>query len=493
MPVLKKCFSLMPVNNNTSGFSHRNGYPVIKFTIPAQDLLLETSSLRLTGKFQLLSTQNALVTTNGNKDAMQLEDGTVAYADAPSALSLLTNAGGVHNCVDKITINSKKSNIELVNQPAYSSYVGQREFLTNNDDDYRRAVMCRSLSSGNNGNLTGRKLSISTPTTVTVGTSQYLVPSDKVGVDFSIPLNVAMLQAQDIHLGQEFVGGLNISLYLAPDESVLFNKYRYPIATQDISSSSYVLTGLRLDGRYLVPTAQELQAYKPIMLVEDRLNLINDIHSSVNSSAYTPQVQFCRGIVSTFQKDDTPNNYLANQAAAPAIVGLSRVVQSKNAIRFPYDFPVDVKPNPYVNTDNPAGAAYPIDDLQYKSLGLGDAEVRLHYQRALLGLPYLYHTSAGLQSAEIATQNEYAVADPASGQGLNASLDITGVGSDYSFGINLVQNFQNQDYAVELKSAVNTGGSVASVPGDYAGSTYIQNTYVRMWETFDLQKLVRVM
>ena len=492
MPVIKKCFSLMPVNNNTSGFSHRNGYPVIKFTIPAQDLLLETSSLRLTGKFILNSQAGAIVATAGNADALQVEGlANMSYAAAPSSLALRTNAGGVHNCVDKITINSKKSNIELVNQPAYSSYVSQREFLTNNDDDYRRSVMCRSLSSGNNGNLTGRKLTISAP--ATIGTVQ--VPADKSGVDFSIPLNVAMLQAQDIHLGQDFVGGLNISLYLAPDESVLFNKYRYPTATQDISLSSYSLTNLRLEGRYLVPTAEELKAYKPLMLVEDRLNLINDIHSSVNSSAYTPQVQYCRGIVSVFQKDDTPNNYLANQAAAPAIVGLSRVVQSKNALRYPYDFPVELKPNPYVNTDNPAGGAYPIQQLAFKSLGLGDAEVRLHYQRALLGLPYLYHTSAGLKSAEVATLNEYASEDGAGakGTGLNASLDITGVGCDYSFGINLVQNFQNQDYAVELKSAVNTGGAVASVPGDYAGSTFIQNTYVRMWETFDLQKLVRAM
>lgn len=489
MPQLKKCFSLMPVNNNTSGFSHRNGYPVIKFTIPAQDLLLETSSLRLTGKFLLSATAGALVATAGNAAALQTEaTADMTFAAAPSSLALLTNAGGVHNCLDKITINSKKSNIELVNQPAYASYVSQREFLTNNDDDYRRSVMCRSLSSGNNCNLTGRKLTISAASTIGVIT----VPAEKIGVDFSIPLNVAMLQAQDIHLGQDFVGGLNISLYLAPDESVLFNKYRNPIAAQDISASAYTLTNLRLEGRYLVPTAEELKAYSPTMLVEDRLNLINDIHSSVNSSAYTPQVKFCRGIVSVFQKDDTPNNYKANQSNSPAIVGLARVVQSKNGLRYPYDFPVELKPNPYVNTDNPAGGAYPINDLQFKSLGLGDSEVRLHYQRALLGMPYLYHTSAGLRSAELATQNEYATAG-AAGTGLNASIDVTGVGCDYSFGINLVQNFQNQDYALELKSAVNTGGSVASVPGDYAGSTFIQNTYVRMWETFDLENLVRVM
>ena len=490
----------MPVNNNTNGFSHRNGYPVIKFTIPAQDLLLETSSLRLTGKLVLNASQNTPVSTAGNADALQLEDGTATYAAAPSSLALLTNAGGVSNCIDKITINSKKSNIELVNQPAYASYVSQREFMTNNDDDYRRAVMCRSLSSGNNGNFTGRKLTISAPA---AGIGAITIPANKLGVDFSIALNVAMLQAQDIHLGAAFVGGLNISLYLAPDESVLFNKYRYPIAAQDISTSSYTLTNLRLEGRYLVPTMEELKAYSPTMVVEDRLNLINDIHSSVNSSAYTPQVQYCRGVVSVFQKDDTPNNYKANQANSPPIVGLARVVQSKNGLRYPFDFPVDVKPSPYVATENPAGAAtaagtiYPMNELQFKSLGLGDAEVRLHYQRGLLGLPYLYHTSAGLASAEGSTVNEYAIPDganpPTTGQGLNGDIDVSGVGCDYSFGINLVQNFQNQDYALELKTAVNTGGAVASVPGDYANSTFIQNTYVRMWESFDLQKLVRVM
>lgn len=489
MPVIKKCFSLMPVNLNTDGFTHKGGYPVIKFTIPAQNLLLETSSLRLVGKFLLRKDQSAnpIVVDNGVSDALSLNDGSETYANAPSALALLTNAGGVQNCIDKITVNSKKSNIELVNMPAYSAFVSQREFYTSNSDDYRRVPMCKSLSSGNNADLCGRKLTISANSTMAPG---IVIPAERQGVDFSLELSVPMLQAQNLHLGPDYLGGLNISIYLAPDESVLFNKYRYPLAGQDISTSSYLLKDLRLEGRYIVPTAEELKAYQPVMTVEDRLNLINDIHSSVNSTAYTPQAQAVRAICSVFQKDDTPNNYLANQANSPPIVGLSRVVQSKNGLRYPYDFPVDIKPNPY---EQVAGGLIPIQNMLYKSLGLGDAEVRLQFMRALLGVKMPYHCSAGLRSAESATQNLYAVADPASGEGRNASIDISGVGADYSFGINLVQNYQNQDYAMELKSAVNTGASVPSVPQDYASSTYIQNTYVRLWETIDTQKLMRVM
>ena len=59
MPSKKLNFSVSPINDNPTvvsattvinGFSHKNGFPTIKFSIPSQDLLLDTKSLRLSGQ-----------------------------------------------------------------------------------------------------------------------------------------------------------------------------------------------------------------------------------------------------------------------------------------------------------------------------------------------------------------------------------------------------------------------------------------------------------
>ena len=59
MPVKKLNFSIAPLNDNpasvsgttiVNGFGSKNGFPTIKFTIPAQDLLLDTSCLYLSGQ-----------------------------------------------------------------------------------------------------------------------------------------------------------------------------------------------------------------------------------------------------------------------------------------------------------------------------------------------------------------------------------------------------------------------------------------------------------
>ena len=66
MPVLKKHFSISPLNDNpmniiggsviSGGFSHRDGFPTIRFSLPSQMALLETSTLHLVGQFVVKKT-----------------------------------------------------------------------------------------------------------------------------------------------------------------------------------------------------------------------------------------------------------------------------------------------------------------------------------------------------------------------------------------------------------------------------------------------------
>ena len=85
MPLLKKHFSLSPLNDSPvvvsgnvvqGGFSHKDGFPTIRFSLPAQNTLLETSTLKLVGQFiikkddqNVLDDQVNVVNTNLNNGA----------------------------------------------------------------------------------------------------------------------------------------------------------------------------------------------------------------------------------------------------------------------------------------------------------------------------------------------------------------------------------------------------------------------------------------
>ena len=76
MPIIKKPFTLSPLNDNpcvlsgdglsvSGGFSHKQGFPTIKFSMPPQPLMLEMGSLKLTGQIIVKqSNGNALVARN---------------------------------------------------------------------------------------------------------------------------------------------------------------------------------------------------------------------------------------------------------------------------------------------------------------------------------------------------------------------------------------------------------------------------------------------
>jgi hypothetical protein len=487
MPIQKRQFIINPLNATTDGFSHRDGNPVVKFSIPAQELFLETHTLHLSGlaSFHWKGSSTA-ISTDGADNTLNVDTGTDLSGNpnilANSTALNLSNYGGIHNCIDKVVITSKKSSVELVNESNYSQFNALQQGFVFNNDDYLKKPLNRSLSSGNNADLVNRRLLITSDLTGTKA-------QDK-GVNFSLKLNIPLLKLYPIHLGEDFVGGLTISIHLSPDSAVLCSRNRHTgtVSDNDPTGSFYKLKNLKLGGRYLIPDANDMKAYQSVLPYNNRVNFINDIHSSVNSSGYTPQLQFVKSIVNVFQRGDAVNNFKLNQNNFSQVVGLEKSTQSKNNMRFPYDFPVEAVPNN--RSLDKAGVELVPNNLKFKSLGLGDTEQRLHFSRSVLGVSEPYHASVSLQMTEDNMREEYATAVNA-GAGDNTKVDLAGVGADYSMGLGMVQNYVNQDYSVELHSGVNT--NKANLPTDTKNIGLLQQTFVRNVEELDLKKLVKVM
>ena len=260
---------------------------------------------------------------------------------------------------------------------------------------------------------------------------------------------------------------------------------------------NYVLKNLKLEGRYVIPTPEEQKAYPSNVMLNSRLNLINDIQSSINSSAYTPQLQFIKSMVNLYLDNDQTNNTEKNANNFRHPVGHKANQQAKNGLRFPFDYKTIMKPSfesEFVRGGVFAGTIAP-QNLNDKSSSMGDVEVRKQFERALLGGIEPHHSSADYELLHNSLAEDYdATAAGANGVGDNTKPNAQGIGADFSFGMGGIQNFVNQDYNLTIESGVNTGNAnlPASRNGAGALNPLLQQTFIRHSSQLNFANLVKV-
>ena len=285
MPLAKQSFSIPPLNDQpvsisgtqiTGGMSFSKGAPVIKFSIPAQARLLETAHLFITGQMvvcnsdgSILSDLNLISESNG--------------ADLTKAGNLnWSNWGGIQNVINKVSVQSKKSSVELMNHNNYSMYQNIRAGNSNNDKDYLRSPLTRSSANGTAGKLNRHSVLSPDSSNGASGVMTNLInfTDENFGQAFSFRIDTALLNnMKQIHLGQEYYGGLVVTIHLNNDNGFFYRGFRDQVFTAggqpnaDVTGSFYRLKDLRLEGRYIVPTAQDLKDYVPSTVLNTRVNL----------------------------------------------------------------------------------------------------------------------------------------------------------------------------------------------------------------------------
>lgn len=508
MPVKKLNFSFAPINDNpvsldgsgniANGFSHKNGFPTIKFSIPAQDVLLDVTQLHLSGQLVLQQTDNAVYqTANASQANYDVSNGS-ATIQQQNCVNM-SNWNGSQSLIDKVVIQSKKSQTELQTIINYNPYNALKMGYSYNKDDYLQVPAIRFLATGDTDGLTRRHMA-NTPVTAE---SRVTGLDDKfVGQFFSMKLDVALLQSQMLHLGNEFVGGIMVTLHLNPDASVFHTRFRNINAgttNADITGCKYTIKNLKLEGKYVVPDANDLKSYNPVVTMNSRVNLMNDIVSSENSNTYTPQLQMVKGIVNTFLDEDQQNNYLSNTNNFRPPLGLIQYQHAKNNIRFPYDFETKLVPNAESSSD--LHSPFKIDNSRFPSAFQGDSELRLQLNRSITGGINPTHSSA---SVELTNKNMLADYDASTATsstlqtGSNVAPDLLGIGVDYSNNIGQLQNYVNQDYELKVKSAVNTGratfggAGLGVLPQTRVNKIVVEESFLRNFSQIDLRSLQKV-
>jgi len=251
MPISKKNFIIDPVNNVTGQeFSFKNGQPTVKFSIPSVELMLETSNLRLSGQVYIKNATGSQITQSGYNTQLQVNENGTEQLMSDATKCNMQNFAGVHNLIKSIVIESKKAKIELVNDSIYPTHSALRQANKYGEDDFKRIPLTQSLASGIHADKLSRHLNI-------VGGSTAM-PVSLRGNYFSIKLGEGLFEGYPLHLGREYLSGLNITIYLNNDSTSVFSRWNNPTSEDDsVENFSYVLKNLKLAGRYIQPTAQE--------------------------------------------------------------------------------------------------------------------------------------------------------------------------------------------------------------------------------------------
>ncbi len=507
MPVQRIPFSIPPLNEQsttasaagvlTGGFRF-NGNPNVKFSVPAQPRMLDTSEMYLTGQFVVMQPDNTPLSLANGEANFAANNGANMTRNANANISPW---GGIENVIERVMVQTKKSSVELMTHNNYPMYVNLKNGYTHNDEDYLVSPLTRYGAAGTRSDFTNRhQVTQPNATSAAAGVMTNLqnFNDPNFGQFFSFKIDTSLLNNMKmLHLGEDHLGGLLITLELANPDGVFYQRFRKMDFTQqtacDIKNSQYVLRNLRLEGRYIVPTPQELSSYNSMVALNDRVNLINDVNSSVNSNTYTPNLGAVKGFVNLFLDDDQTNNIAQSQSNFRVPLGLASYTQDKNNIRNPEDFVVNVSPNMTQTTaENSSLATVSAINAADPVGAQGDAEVRQRFQRSILDGKLADHTSASLNitNQSILEDNKTAAATT-DGVGNNNKCDLMGIGLDYTHGLMNVSNFKNQDYTLIVKSLVNSGN--ANVTSERNQKTELQQTYVRNNAALDQGSLQKSM
>jgi hypothetical protein len=300
--------TILPANSNTT-HSYKEGRPVIDFFIPEQEASLLPRSIRLCGRFHAF------------------KDSTRGSTAGETRLSMDSRTG-VWSVVDQVVISGgmSKTTIEHLKNANrfYSSY-----FSAVNDE---KSLIGMYSTTG-----------LTQPST---GGQQLSVIREGAGAnsnEFCIHIPTGLLMGNSaINLSsQTGVGGIQLSIHLAPDSMVLYDANGSAQAG-GYSGAFYELTDLQL-----VCEVSSEMVNAPL-----QYNSITSYYNTINST--NANVNFSLGLnrVSSTMVNFIPSDYLNNldhnslQTLNPlkkdgSIANVSQLVMTKGGMRYPLDYNID--------------------------------------------------------------------------------------------------------------------------------------------------------
>ena len=395
--------SIRPDNIPSDGkISFKNGFPVLSFTIQAQNGILNPESIRIAGQARFykdnLATPTPVLTGDPNEVSMD-------------------NRLGIYNLWDQVIIRHNKSKQiceHIRHYPRYlSSYLGlgsskqdlmghmgEANLIMPNSDAFFETVMC--------GNVNDTKIN-----------------------EFSCYLPTGFLRSGNmINLMDQSFGGIQIEVHLSPDQNALLS--RTGLST-GILDAHYVLENLELTFEVSDVPAEEQARMASQTQGSLSFNTIQTLYTSINST--NAQIQFNLGlkavqsIFMNFCPSANINTITANGNATtyPSLTGgaiahFKRVQFLRGGVKYPLEYDI------VTNIDKDANTLVP------------DPELLKHFVDSVIPEFMTDRTSVSSQN----NNRRYNML--AAG---NSYLDLGDGGALFGIGMKYSQYNQGQDFSAQ--------------------------------------------
>ena len=330
---------IQPSNvNSTQKISYKKGNPIISFLIGTQPHLLDAGSVRISGDIEFF--KNA-------------DDDKPTSADKLSIDEKLA----VYSIIDKVTITSQRSRqvIESVNH--YGRFLASYMPYVNSKAD---AFTHQGESALTLPNYETQKLAL------------VDFPATAHGSRFCIHVPTGFLSSGNmIPLSQDSLGGVEISLQLAPDAQVL---YAQNGDTTDLTDAFYQLSNLRLHCELVVPPDPKNMLPPMGQLTYNAItsyfNVVNSANAVVNFNLGTTRTL---GIFMNMCPSKYLNNMKYNSFATTlpletdgSQAPIKQIIFTRAGQRMPISFNIDtnVKETPNIATVDPQVISFGRDSIK---------------------------------------------------------------------------------------------------------------------------------
>ena len=290
----KQNFRIKPSNSPPDNIFAYSGNPNLSFQLPSANLLLDPTSLRLTGKLRIINPADYT-------------------ADSISIDQYL----GVSSCFDAVSWSSMLSRnvIEKVNN--YQKLIQSVLPAIKSADNFQSDLQAEGLATAELGFQRNSVI-------------PQMLTSD--GIAFSTPVYTGLSMASGNRLPLLKIGGLILTLDLASDEAVFL--------VQDGTSPKYQLVDVSLTGSYYSPSPEEREGVEAMKQGSLELNTFTSLFSVLQSSQHTSQFNLgLKEVIAcymSFVPSSYINNYTANQFQALRVSnadGLNEQIVKLNFLR----------------------------------------------------------------------------------------------------------------------------------------------------------------
>ncbi len=315
--IKKRFLQLHPVNATSGGtYSFKNGLPLIKFDISASmmPLLLDGGALRLSGMFT--AKQGAAGNTNLTNTELNFLDGL----------------GGINQCIESITISSKRLNSVLERITNYYRLVPSITSGMNGVKDFETRLAHFAGQHATNA-LTRPSLNVYNA----YDRNGAVAAANQVGQAFSTPLYAGIFQSgQDIDLSSvSGTGGLVIEILLRSDVGTIFganaaaNTASYQIKDLVLTCPVYEMGGAGAAAQQAGVNQFNFNSWS---------SMFQTINTSASVLAMTPGLGRVSSVIANFITASDLGNQNFNSCRLGAVGEFRQLRWSKNGALYPLQY-----------------------------------------------------------------------------------------------------------------------------------------------------------